>query len=189
MRTEFHSRETDDKMASDERKALSRRVNMEVDESNRSGNAYAQGNAAHLSGGGQDIKLITQQQDEMVGKMGQGLSTLKEMATAINSELKEQEVIVDEIDEATDKVQTNMDMAIKTMEKLTGSKNNCQLCTIFILVVIFVVGEWGFPVDQRRATPPHLTPLSTHTHTPHAYSRTEKKLRILHSGKPNSLFS
>lgn len=166
MRTEFHSRETDDKMASDERKALSRRVNMEVDESNRSGSAYAQGNAAHLSGGGQDIKLITRQQDEMVSKMGQGLSTLKEMATAINSELNEQEVIVDEIDQATDKVQTNMDMAIKTMEKLTGSKNNCQLCTIFILVVIFVVGEWRQAAKcPRRVSRPPFSHLSLNTHT------------------------
>ena len=47
---------------------------------------------------------------------------------------------LDDIDRATDKAQSQMDSAIKTMEQLTGSKNSCQLCTIIILVVIFVVG-------------------------------------------------
>ena len=140
MRTELNSRETDSKLAADQRKALSRRVAQDVEDSSRAGSAYAQGNAAHLAGAGQDQKLVMRQQDETVSKLGEGLTTLKEMASAINSELQEQEVIVDDIDRATDKAQTQMDAAINTMEKLTGSKNSCQLCTIVILVVIFVVG-------------------------------------------------
>jgi hypothetical protein len=140
MRTEQNSRETDSKLAADQRKALSRRVAQDVEDSSRAGSAYAQGNAAHLAGAGQDQKLVMRQQDETVSKLGEGLTTLKEMASAINTELQEQEVIVDDIDRATDKAQSQMDSAIKTMEKLTGAKNSCQLCTIVILVVIFVVG-------------------------------------------------
>lgn len=83
--------------------------------------------------------MIARQQDEMVLKMGEGLSTLKEMASAINSELKEQDVIIEDIDKGTDKAQSTMDTTIKTIEKLTGAKSGCQLWTIFALVVVFVI--------------------------------------------------
>jgi len=170
MRTELNSRETDSKLAADQRKALSRRVAQDVEDSSRAGSAYAQGNAAHLAGAGQDQKLVMRQQDETVSKLGEGLTTLKEMASAINSELQEQEVIVDDIDRATDKAQTQMDAAIKTMEKLTGSKNSCQLCTIVILVVIFVVGAWWLCMGAVLlvAPPPPHPPraLPRHPHAP-----------------------
>jgi hypothetical protein len=158
MRTELNSRETDSKLASDERKALARRVNAEVEDSSRSAGSYAQGNAAHLAGAAQDQKLLLRQQDQMVDKMGQGLTTLKEMASAINTELKEQEVIVDDIDKETDKAQSKMDTAIKSIEKLLGTSNNCQLCTIAILVVIFVVGAWPLPGPAHFFCLPSLAP-------------------------------
>ena len=154
MRTEINSRETDNKLASDERKALARRVHQDVEDSSRG--AYAQGNAAHLAGAGQDQKLIMRQQDAVLSKMGEGLTTLKEMATAIDAELKEQEVIVDDIDRQTDAAQTKMDAAIKNIEQLLGTKNTCQLGTIFALVVIFVIGAWrgrlqiGGPQIRRK---------------------------------------
>ena len=111
---------------------------------------------------------------ETDSKLGEGLTTLKEMASAINSELQEQEVIVDDIDRATDKAQTQMDAAIKTMEKLTGSKNSCQLCTIVILVVIFVVGacltRCQTSVNSFCPTPSPGQPATRKTH-PHGPAR------------------
>lgn len=46
---------------------------------------------------------------------------------------------IDDIDKSTDTAQSKMDNALKSIEKLLKTKDRCQLCTIFALVVIFVI--------------------------------------------------
>jgi len=141
MRTEFNSRETSAKMESDERKALSRRVASEVDESSRSSSSYYKSNASHLSGTAGEQVVIKREQEVVLGKLDAGLSTLKEMARTIDDELEGQNKLLESIDNETDKAQGSMDQAIKSIEKLLGTSNSCQLCTILSLVVVFVIGE------------------------------------------------
>lgn len=44
------------------------------------------------------------------------------------------------MDKNIDETQTKMDGALKSIEKMLKTKDRCQLCTIFALVVIFVIG-------------------------------------------------
>jgi t-SNARE complex subunit (syntaxin) len=146
MRTEFNSRETSAKMESDERKALSRRVASEVDESSRSSSSYYKSNASHLTGTAGEQVVIKREQEVVLGKLDAGLSTLKEMARTIDDELEGQNKLLESIDNETDKAQGSMDQAIKSIEKLLGTSNSCQLCTILSLVVVFVIGECPYPL-------------------------------------------
>jgi len=129
------------KLDSDDRKALSRRINSEVDENSRSSSSYYKGNADHMSGAVGDQLQIKRDQEQVLGKLDSGLTTLKEMARTIDDELEGQNKLLDDIDTQTDKAQSQMDQAIKQVEKLLGTSNSCQLCTIFSLVIILVIGE------------------------------------------------
>jgi len=169
VRTTFHSRETAGKMESDARKELSSRVARETDGAARAGNAYTKGNAEFLKGAGGEQQQIRREQDVVLDKMSSSLDTLKEMGQAIDAELKDQEKMcagararraaaaiptrsrrppfprapparIDDVDKNIDETQTKMDGALKSIEKMLKTKDRCQLCTIFALVVIFVIG-------------------------------------------------
>ncbi len=160
-------------MESDERKALSRRVASEVDESSRSSSSYYKSNASHLSGTAGEQVLIKKEQEVVLGKLDAGLSTLKEMARTIDDELEGQNKLLESIDKETDKAQGSMDQAIKSIEKLLGTSNTCQLCTILSLVVIFVIGEClcvcvCFPLPSALSISSQFffnTPFVPHSHT------------------------
>ena len=139
LRAEFFSPEVKGKLAADERRALAKKVAREAEDSARGSGAHAQGNADYLRGAGSEQQQIRRGQDVVLDKMSHGLDTLNEMALAIDSELKDQEKMVDDIDQKTDEAQGKMDGAIKGIEKLLKTKNNCQLMTIAVLVLIFVI--------------------------------------------------
>ena len=46
--------------------------------------------------------------------------------------------MVDEVNEEVEEVQGKMDRALEGMHKLLKTKDNCQLCTIVILVIVVV---------------------------------------------------
>jgi t-SNARE complex subunit (syntaxin) len=50
-----------------------------------------------------------------------------------------QEVILNDVDKGVDEAQGKMDQAIKGIEKLLKTKDRCQLVTIAVLVLIFVI--------------------------------------------------
>ena len=140
LRAEFYSQEVKGKLAADERRALSKRVAREAEDTARGQGAHASGNADYMKGAGGEQQQIRRGQDVVLDKMSSGLDTLTEMSHAISAELKDQEKMVDDIDQKTDEAQGKMDSAIKGIEKLLKTKNNCQLATIAILVVVFVIG-------------------------------------------------
>ncbi len=139
MKIEFNSRETQAKLEGDQKRELTTRMAAERDSAARAGNAYTKANADYLKDQSQAQATIRREQDATLDKMSTGLDTLREMAVAIDSELKDQEKMIDDVDKSVDDAQGKMDQAIKGIEKLLKTKDRCQLATIFILVVIFVI--------------------------------------------------
>jgi hypothetical protein len=132
------------------------------------------GKAAGVAGAfvaGEQV-VIKREQEVVLGKLYAGLSTLKEMARTIDDELEGQNKLLESIDNETDKAQGSMDQAIKSIEKLLGTSNTCQLCTILSLVVIFVIGACrgaggGWVLQALVGAPlafPHFTQRLTRTH-------------------------
>lgn len=141
MRSIFTGRDTAGKMEADARKELAQRVSREADGAARGQSAYTKANADYMKDQGGAQATIRREQDVVLDKMSSSLDTLKEMSQAIDAELKDQEKMVDDIDKNVDEAQGKMDGALKSIEKLLKTKDRCQLITIFVLVLIFVIGE------------------------------------------------
>jgi len=107
MKIEFNSRETQGKLESDQKKELTNRMNTERDNAARSQNTYTKANSDYMKDQSQQQATIRREQDQTLDKMSSGLDTLREMAVAIDSELKDQEKMVDDIDKSIDEAQVS----------------------------------------------------------------------------------
>lgn len=139
MRGVFFGRDTKAKMEGDQRKELAKRSASEVTAAAAASSSYAKANSEFVREQVQEQALIRRQQDETLGALSGSLSRVGEMALTIKDELKEQDKMLDDIHEQTDIAQSKMDSAISRVEKLLKTKDRCQICTILILVVAFVV--------------------------------------------------
>jgi hypothetical protein len=70
--------------------------------------------------------VVLKQQDQTLDKMSAGLDTLHEIAQVMDSELKDQDKILEDIDAQTDAAQGKMDQAIAHIEKLIGKPGCCS---------------------------------------------------------------
>ena len=139
MRADYASRETQGKLESDQRKELAGRMQSDRENAARANSAYTKGNASYLADQGQQQATIRREQDQSLDKLSGGLDMLKEMGTAIHDELQTQEKMAEDIEKKIDENQNKFDTVTAGIEKLTGTKDRCQLATIFALVVIFVI--------------------------------------------------
>jgi syntaxin 6 len=115
-----------------------RRLLREVATSIQGYNAYNASNSDYLRDQSQTQAQIRNEQNESVDKLSSGLSRVKELAVAIDAEVREQDEMLKDIDTEVDVAQNKMDSAISHIEKLLKTKDRCTLCTIFILVIAFV---------------------------------------------------
>ena len=139
MRADFSSRETQGKLESDQRKELAGRMQADRESAARANSAYTKGNASYLGDQSQQQSQIRREQDVSLDKLSGGLDMLREMGNAINDELQTQEKMAEDIDKKIDENQNKFDTVTAGVEKLAGTKDRCQLATIFVLVVIFVI--------------------------------------------------
>lgn len=141
MHETFHGRETQAKLDGDRKREMLSRQAVEVSAAGQRANAYNQANSGFMGDQQQAQSQIRREQDVTLDKMSNSLDRLGDMARAIDSELAEQDVIIADIDRGVDEAQGKMDATIKGVQKLLKTKDRCQLATIGILVLIFVIGE------------------------------------------------
>ena len=120
MKNTFSSRETQGKLESDQRKELSTRVNNERENAARGQNAYTKANSDYLKDQQSQQTTIRREQDQTLDKLGAGLDTLKEMAVAIDSELKDQEKMLEDTSKDVDEAQGKLE----------------QVCDVFMYMYI-----------------------------------------------------
>jgi hypothetical protein len=142
MHDAFHGREAQAKIDTDRKREMLSRQTVEANVAAQRQNAYNMANRDFLSDQTQQQSQIRREQDQSLDKMSSSLDRLGDMARAIDTELAEQDVIINDIDRGVDEAQGKMDAAIKGVQKLLKTKDRCQLATIAILVIIFVVGAW-----------------------------------------------
>jgi len=143
MHQTFTSPETRGKIQSDQRKQLAARAVEDVEAAGSRAPAgpssYHVANDDYMRQQGQAQATIRRDQDQTLDKMGNTLDRLSEMAHTIDSELKEQDKILTDVEEGIDSAQGKMDAAIKQVEKLLKTKDKCQLATIVGLTLTFVI--------------------------------------------------
>jgi len=139
MRNVFYGRDTKARLEADQRKELHSRAAVEAESAAASSSSYAKANSEYMREQAQAQQQIRREQDETLGALSGSLVRVNEMAVTINSEIKEQDKLLDDIGEGMDEAQGKMDAAIKRVEKLLKTKDRCQLMTILILVVVFII--------------------------------------------------
>lgn len=130
MRSVMSSQRTKAKIEQDRSKALmSRDVT----------SAYERGirdeNSELLRGREQQQQLLEAKQDVVLEDMSEALSRLGDVSHTIGKELKEQEELLNEIDDEVTMAQGNMDVAMKKLEKLLGTSDRGRMCLILVLFV------------------------------------------------------
>ena len=135
----YESQETQGKLNADRKRELTSRQATETAAVAQQQSRYGKANDGFVSDQQQQQQLIRQNQDAVLGKMDQGLSTLDHMAREMKSEIEAQTVMIDDVDAQVDIAQSKMDHAMKGIQKLLKTKDKCQIAIIAGLVVLFLI--------------------------------------------------
>jgi|SwirhisoilCB3_FD_contig_91_1479196_length_974_multi_3_in_0_out_0_1 chromosome segregation ATPase len=84
-------------------------------------------------------KQMIRQQDENLEGLSEAVGRLGYMATDINQELKEQNKMLNKLDEDLDDAGNKMNFVMAQLSKLLKTKDGCQIWTIVILAVILIL--------------------------------------------------
>ena len=87
----------------------------------------------------QQTKEMIGQQDVQLNSLGQAVDRLEGMGRTINTELKEQNRLLDDLDNDLDEAGEKMNFVMAKLSKLLKTKDGCQIWTIVILAVILVI--------------------------------------------------
>jgi syntaxin 8 len=83
---------------------------------------------------------VITQQDEQLDQLGQSIGRQRELTIAIGSELDDQVVMLDEVDERVDRHQSQLDGAKKRLGGIMKkARDNWSLTTIIVLIIILVL--------------------------------------------------
>lgn len=80
--------------------------------------------------------FLEDEQKEHLDDLHRSASRLGTLAENINVEIEEQNRLLDDLDTDLDQTMSNMEGALKRMDKLFQTNNRCETCTILILVGI-----------------------------------------------------
>mmetsp|Transcript_19996 Transcript_19996/g.28727 ORF Transcript_19996/g.28727 Transcript_19996/m.28727 type:complete len:269 (-) Transcript_19996:171-977(-) len=96
-------------------------------------------NTQFIRGQQQMTKDMIGQQDVQLDSLGQAVDRLGGMGKTINTELKEQNKLLDELDRDLDDAGEKMNFVMAKLSKLLKTKDGCQIWTIVILAVVLVI--------------------------------------------------
>ncbi len=123
---------------------------MEDDEAKHKRDSYDEANTALMNNINQennrfvkDQKLQTQQlireQDKNIESLGTAVDRLHEVGRTINTEVKEQSVMLDKLEGEIDEASSKMNAVEAALSKLLKTKDSCQIWTVVILAVILIL--------------------------------------------------
>ncbi len=87
----------------------------------------------------QQTHQIIDQQDVALTDLGASVDRLGDMGRGINEELREQNRMLDELDDDLDEAGNKMNFVMAKLAKLLATKDGCMLWTIIILTLLLVV--------------------------------------------------
>mmetsp|Transcript_6851 Transcript_6851/g.21240 ORF Transcript_6851/g.21240 Transcript_6851/m.21240 type:complete len:127 (-) Transcript_6851:291-671(-) len=84
-------------------------------------------------------RTIMQEQDEGLEQLDGAVDRVHRMAQEIHGELKTQGNLLEDLENEIDETSEKMNFVMGKLAKLLKTKDNCQLWTIIILTVLFLV--------------------------------------------------
>jgi len=89
----------------------------------------------YVEGKMQRQQQLESKQDEILDDMGSILDRLQVVSTEMNTELKEQDVVINDIHDEVDTAQRSMGVALNKIEKLLNSSDKGRWCCIGFLIL------------------------------------------------------
>ncbi|KAF8382246.1 syx-6 [Pristionchus pacificus] len=86
----------------------------------------------------QKQERIIRQQDDDLELVGKSMSTLKGMSSRIGAELEQQSVMLDELGEDMDRVDSKLNGVMKKIAKLTNLEDDTRQCKAIIILSIIL---------------------------------------------------
>jgi len=107
-------------------------------DNNYIGNDIERGNEEFINENQHQSKQLLKEQDVQVNALGQAVDRLHEFGRGINTELKLQNQMLDDLDKDLDEAGNKMNFVTAKLSKLLKTKDGCQIWTIVILGLILV---------------------------------------------------
>ena len=83
---------------------------------------------------------ILEEQDEQLDRLGDSIGRQRELSMQIGDELDSHVAMLDEVEGVTDRHQSRLDRASRTLKKVAkGAGENKQMTTIVVLIIILVL--------------------------------------------------
>jgi syntaxin 6 len=98
-----------------------------------------QSNSDFIRNQRQQTHQIIDQQDVALTDLGASVDRLGDMGRTINEELREQNAMLDELDDDLDDAGNKMNFVMAKLAKLLKTKDGCLLWTIFILTALLAI--------------------------------------------------
>lgn len=126
------------------------RRKIEEDELRAKRDSYDETSAALISGINQEnsrfikdqklqVKKSIQDQDRSIEQLGTAVDRLGEIGRTINTEVKEQTILLDKLETEIDEASTRMGQVEQALGKLLKTKDSCQIWTVVILALILII--------------------------------------------------
>lgn len=107
------------------------------DERRSTVNSIDQENSRFIGEQHQTTTNILFEQDMELSKLGNAVDRLGEIGRDVGQELKEQNAMLDKLDDDVDQANTRMEMVMGSLSKLLKSKDGC--CMIYTIVILFLI--------------------------------------------------
>ncbi|RYH30688.1 hypothetical protein EON65_04435 [archaeon] len=104
----------------------------------------------------QTVQMIKQQDDNLV-ILGSAVDRVGEMAKTINTEVKEQSIMLDGLDTDINDASSRLNTVQEALGKLLKTKDGCQIWTIVILTAILMLLSKHFFFYDLYHTHHHLS--------------------------------
>ena len=82
---------------------------------------------------------MMREQDSALDTLGSAVDRLDHLGREVNSELKEQNLMLNELDDELDAAGNKMNVVQAQLAKLLKTKDGCTIWTIVVLTLIFLV--------------------------------------------------
>jgi chromosome segregation ATPase len=107
--------------------------------SNSSSSSSANDNAGFIKNQKLQTREMIDMQDKNLDQLGNAVDRLGEIGRTINTEIKEQDVLLDALGNEIDDASSKMNTVQGALEKLLQTKDGCQIWTIVILAFILIL--------------------------------------------------
>lgn len=82
---------------------------------------------------------IVKEQDVQLSVLGDTVDHLDAIGTTIQDALKQQDNLLDDLDEHVDIAQNKVDGAMGRLQKMLGAKNNCSIGMLCVLLIVALI--------------------------------------------------